>query len=302
MLLLCSAYSESASVGSRCSPLSAGDACLPNTHDVTVLSNATPAQCIGACEAQNKNGCCWHSPKDGECQFNAGGTTGYYGGTDVRSASDCTVPPAAMPSPEQMHVAYGTSDGSMVIAWASLAYPAAGTPMLYFQPEANDGGEIQRTAVVANSTQGGNTSPHVSVHHATLTGLDPGGRYSYSVGWAETPELNTAPRTFRTKPAGVDWSPRLAVFGDLGWTNNQILPFLRDESVAETIDAILLYGDMTYWWDTAAPGTPGHGDHFFRDVSTMSNGAIPFHVSAGNGDSGVELMMLLIEFLSVFSC
>ena len=43
---------------------------------------------------------------------------------------------------------------------------------------------------------------------------------------------------------------------------------------------------MTYWWDTAPPGTPSHGDHFFRDVSAMSDASVPFHVSPGNGDSG----------------
>ena len=37
----------------------------------------------------------------------------------------------------------------------------------------------------------------------------------------------------------------------------------------------------------ATPGTPSHGDHFFRDVAAMSgDGSIPFHVSPGNGDSG----------------
>ena len=57
----------------------------------------------------------------------------------------------------------------------------------------------------------------------------------------------TPPSTFTAKQTSLDWAPRLAVFGDLGWTNDQILPYLRDESVARTVDAIILYGDMTYW-------------------------------------------------------
>ena len=34
------------------------------------------------------------------------------------------------------------------------------------------------------------------------------------------------------------------MFGDLGWTDNQILPYLREEVTAGIVDAVILYGDM----------------------------------------------------------
>jgi hypothetical protein len=174
----------------------------------------------------------------------------------------------------------------MVIAWASLAYPTVGTPTLYYAQSGPNKDIGAMIAVVANTTRGGNTSPDVSIHHVTLRGLLPGSQYTYYVGWAGLPAMNSTAKTFATKHSSLAWAPRLAVFGDLGWTNDQILPYLRDESVAGTVDAILLYGDMVYWWNTAARGSPGHGDSFFRDISVMSDGRIPLHVSPGNGDSG----------------
>ena len=213
----------------------------------------------------------------------------------IRSASNCTggAPPPPLPKPahEQKHVAYGEEDGSMVIAWASLAWPAAGNAILYYAPEAGravgSAAASAPVAVVANTTRGGTTSLDVAIHVVTLRGLDAGATYSYWVEWADAPKLPSQPTTFTTKHTSLDYPARLAVFGDLGWTNDQILPYLRDESVAKTIDAIILYGDMTYWWNAENPGVPNHGDLFFRDVAAMSgDGAIPFHVPPGNGDSG----------------
>jgi hypothetical protein len=102
----------------------------------------------------------------------------------------------------------------MVIAWASLAYPTVGTPTLYYAQSGNeDKGAM--TAVVANTTRGGNTSPDVSIHLVTLTGLLPGSKYTYYVGWAGLPATNSTAKTFATKHSSLDWAPRLAVFGDL---------------------------------------------------------------------------------------
>ena len=69
LLWLCCVYAAvDAYVGTKCMPLKPGDACQPNTHDVIILSNASASECLGACEAQAKNGCCWHSPKGGVCK------------------------------------------------------------------------------------------------------------------------------------------------------------------------------------------------------------------------------------------
>ena len=48
--------------------------------------------------------------------------------------------------------------------------------------------------------------------------------------------------TFKTLQAGVDWSPRFAVYGDMGNENAQSLARLQIESQERMYDAILHVG------------------------------------------------------------
>lgn len=50
-------------------------------------------------------------------------------------------------------------------------------------------------------------------------------------------------------PASPDWSPRFAVFGDLGNSNAQSLPQLQEETLLGMYDAILHVGDFAYNMD-----------------------------------------------------
>lgn len=47
-------------------------------------------------------------------------------------------------------------------------------------------------------------------------------------------------------PVGPDWSPRFAVFGDMGNINPQSLPRLQEETLIGLYDAILHVGDFAY--------------------------------------------------------
>jgi hypothetical protein len=184
---------------------------------------------------------------------------------------------------EQLHIAFGETDDALVVAWASLCHPCRQEAVLHWATEDS----LARTTIPAITTAGGSTSSLVSIHRVILTGLQAGHRYNYTVGWSTAPFLETTPRLLEPKRLGVNTSVRLAMFGDLGFTNDQVTRFLRDESAARTIDAIVCYGDMVYWWEAAAAaGNPGTGDKFFRAVENMSGGVIPFHVSPGNGDAG----------------
>lgn len=52
---------------------------------------------------------------------------------------------------------------------------------------------------------------------------------------------------FRTFPEeGSDWSPRLAIFGDMGNVNAVSLPYLQAESQSGMYDVILHVGDFAY--------------------------------------------------------
>ena len=51
---------------------------------------------------------------------------------------------------------------------------------------------------------------------------------------------------FTTFPDGFNWSPRLAVFGDLGLINAQSIPQLTKDVKQGMYDAILHVGDFAY--------------------------------------------------------
>ena len=103
---------------------------------------------------------------------------------------------------------------------------------------------------------------------ATLNHLQTNSSYKYSVGWRDSDV--EASSTFKVAPRdSLNWSPRLAMFGDLGWTDNQILPLLREESEAGAIDALVLFGDMVYW------DNGENENSFMRDLSNLTAGATP---------------------------
>jgi predicted MPP superfamily phosphohydrolase len=74
------------------------------------------------------------------------------------------------------------------------------------------------------------------------------------------------------------------MFGDLGWTDDQVLPYLQQESEAGVIDAMVIFGDMVYW------DNGENENSFMRDVSTLSGeGKVPVMVSPGNGDAAANM-------------
>lgn len=92
-----------------CGTFLRGGACHPNVY-VDLLTNATEDECRGACEVQEEQGCCWHSPKPNgaDCQWAGGSTAQYYGQVDVRSAANCSGGRSdGLPVPQQVHSAFG---------------------------------------------------------------------------------------------------------------------------------------------------------------------------------------------------
>jgi hypothetical protein len=78
-----------------------------------------------------------------------------------------------------------------------------------------------------------------------------GSTVNYYTTW-EGSEANTSVSSVLvtmnvTRRDEFDWQPRLVMFGDLGWTDDQVLPYLQQESEAGVIDAMVIFGDMVYW-------------------------------------------------------
>ncbi len=94
----------------KCAAFAPGGACRPNTQYTNLGNDTTAAACQALCEAQQVDGCCWHTDRNIEdnCQWVAGGTPFYAGDPAVRSSARCArggppvpVDVSSFPYPEQ---------------------------------------------------------------------------------------------------------------------------------------------------------------------------------------------------------
>lgn len=82
--------------------------------------------------------------------------------------------------------------------------------------------------------------------------------------------------TFKSASVDGEWSPELAIFGDLGYENAQSLPRLQQE--LDRYDAIIHNGDFAYDMDSQNAKI---GDEFMRAIESLA-AYVPYMVSAGN--------------------
>ncbi len=79
----------------------------------------------------------------------------------------------------------------------------------------------------------------------------------------------------------TDWSPRFAIYGDMGNENAQSLARLQQGTQDGTFDAILHVGDFGYDLDS----DNGHvGDEFMRQIESVA-AYVPYMTCAGNHES-----------------
>lgn len=183
---------------------------------------------------------------------------------------------------EQLHTAFGNSETEVTVAWAIKGNLTNTSEQNVKYRSENENTSKTWKTLNAIGVQVGSYSKY----HAKITDLIQDTRYEISIGGENEQRLNT---TYRTPRNDTDWSPRIALFGDLGYTNDQLLKFLPDESVSGAIDAIVLYGDMVYW----ANGE--NENSFMRDVAQLSAN-VPLQVTPGNGDSGGNFSIYRSDF------
>ena len=144
-------------------------------------------------------------------------------------------------------------------------------------PECLYGETVLNSKVKAKTTRfvdGGFEKRHMYIHRAVLTGLTPGHKYrmffsgkpllfvllcflntcaiDYKCGDTDLGYYNPV-YTFTALRNGTDWSPRLAVYGDLGDVNDKSVPFLKKDVLNGMFDAILHVGDFAYDMQSVIP-------------------------------------------------
>ena len=146
------------------------------------------------------------------------------------------------PQPQQVHLSLGSKASEMMVTWVTTN--ATPESIVEFGSESSHFAlDNRQEGSMATFVDGGSEKRMMHIHRVLLTELTPGAEYLYHVGsefgWSEI-------FWFRAIRDGKDWSPRFAVYGDLGNVNGRSIPRLQQEVQRNHFDAILHVGDMAY--------------------------------------------------------
>lgn len=172
--------------------------------------------------------------------------------------------------PEQVHLAFGESTSEIVVTWSTMT--ATNESVVEY---GIGGYALSATGTEEEFVDGGSGKHTQYIHRVVLRDLQPSSRYEYHcgsrVGWS--PEFY-----FHTVPEGSDWSPSLAIFGDMGNENAQSMARLQEDTQRHMYDAILHVGDFAYDMNSDNALV---GDQFMNQIQSIA-AYTPYMVCAGN--------------------
>lgn len=179
------------------------------------------------------------------------------------------------PQPQQIHLSSTGDPTEMMVTWVTLAQTE------YSVVQYNKAGlslTLQTSGTVTKFTDGGSAHRVLWMHRVKLTGLMPGQVYDYHCGGMEG---WSALYEFKALQSGVDWSPRMAVFGDMGSVNAKSISFLQEETQQGLYDAFLHVGDFAYNMDTDNALV---GDDFMNQIQSIA-AYVPYMTCPGNHEA-----------------
>ncbi|CAH1792329.1 unnamed protein product [Owenia fusiformis] len=177
------------------------------------------------------------------------------------------------PQPEQVHLSYAGNPTEMVVTWVTQS--ATNSSIVQF-------GIAKPTQAIIGKQElfkdGGSEARLFYIHRVTLFHLTPGMSYKYrcgsELGWSDM-------YSFTAMQSGTNWSPRFALYGDMGNTNAKSVSWLQQEAQDGNIDAILHVGDFAYNMDTDNART---GDEFMRQIEPIA-AYVPYMTCVGNHEN-----------------
>jgi len=188
----------------------------------------------------------------------------------------CQIPCCdASNAPEQVHLSLGDAPDEMVATWSTLKLGGEPT-MVVSEDEQFD---ANKTVHFTGVSWTHNTSGWVGqMHSAKATGLQPGKKYYYRVGWdnnwSKTFYFNTIPDNAGTKARPL----RMIQIGDVDYGTNghDTLSALQGFVNRGEVDIIFHIGDISY-----ADGYERHFDEFMRLIEPIA-AYVPYMVLPGN--------------------
>lgn len=178
--------------------------------------------------------------------------------------------------PQQIHIAFGQSANSIVVAWASVL--ADDSNVIYY-PRNNPSNAITVPASQSYYNDEYNPSGAHFYYNATLNNLLWDTTYDYFV-ITGTNQSNTF--NFTTVPAGSDWVQKYIVYGDMGrHGGGMILQMVENEIALGDTTAIIHAGDFAY--DLEDDGGI-NGDTFMNRIQKIAT-TTPYMTCVGNHET-----------------
>ncbi|XP_036450109.1 acid phosphatase type 7 [Colossoma macropomum] len=181
------------------------------------------------------------------------------------------VPPVGS-QPEQVHISYPGVKGSMVITWTTINKTDSMVEYNLW------GGKLFTQTAKGNSAvfvDEGSEKRKMYIHRVTLSDLRPGDTYVYhcgsEAGWSDL-------FFFTALNESTSFSPRFALFGDMGNENPQSLARLQKETQAGMYDVILHIGDFAY---DMHEDNGRIGDEFMKQIESIA-AYVPYMTCPGN--------------------
>lgn len=175
-------------------------------------------------------------------------------------------------TPQQIHLSLGYDETEMIVTWVTLK-------------EISDKGHVEyglekkhlTNNAKAEVTHFKEDKTEFYTYRAVMTGLTPGVQYHYRVGSKDSKWSDSF--HFRTLPKGNDWNPKLAIYGDLGWKDDESLPFLvKEVHDNDAFDTVFHIGDFAY----DLHDKDGEKGHKFMNAIEPIAARVPYMVLPGN--------------------
>ncbi|KAI2803400.1 Acid phosphatase type 7 [Blomia tropicalis] len=175
---------------------------------------------------------------------------------------------------EQIHLALGTDETEMVVTWTTVHAISDACHVEFGLHH-----EKLTNTTKAATTHFKHDGANFYTHRSLLTGLKPATKYFYRVGSKHT-GFSTV-YAFKTLQKGGKFLPKFAIYGDLGYQNEQSIPYLKQDVEKEMYDVIFHVGDMAY---DLHERHGEQGNDFMRSIEKVA-ARVPYMTCPGNHEN-----------------